>query len=83
MLAAATKRHASRVRVFGSVARGEDTSVSDIDLLVELDSEATPLDPLGLGVELSDVLGVKVDVGTADSLRPGVREEVLAEAVLL
>jgi len=50
---------------------------------VELDSEATPLDPLGLGVELSDVLGVKVDVGTADSLRPGVREEVLAEAVLL
>lgn len=83
VLATAARRHASNVRVFGSLARGDDTSESDVDLLVDLDPAATPLDLLSLGCELEDLLGVRVDVGTPSSLRPFLRDEVLAEAVSL
>lgn len=83
ILAAAARRHASNVRVFGSVARGDDTATSDIDLLVDLDPDANPLDLLDLGCDLEDELGVRVDVGTPASLRAFLRDEVLAEAVPL
>ena len=83
ILAHAARRHASNVRVFGSVVRGDDRSDSDVDLLVDLDAEATPFDLIELGCDLEDELGVKVDVGTPASLRPFLRDEVLAEAVAL
>lgn len=83
VLALAARRHASNVRVFGSVARGSDRPDSDIDLLVDLSPEARPLDIIGLECDLEDELGVKVDVGTSDSLRPFLRDDVLAEAVPL
>lgn len=83
ILAVAARRHASNVRVFGSVARGEDSPSSDIDLLVDLDPSANPLDLLDLGCDLEDELGVKVDVGTPASLRPFLRDEILAEAIAL
>lgn len=83
VLAAAERRHASNVRVFGSVARGVDAPDSDVDLLVDLDPDANPLDLLDLGCDLEDELGVRVDVGTPASLRPFLRDEVLAEAVAL
>jgi predicted nucleotidyltransferase len=68
------------VRIFGSVARGEDNGASDVDLLVDLEPEATLFDLLGLANDLEDLLGIKVDVGSSASLRASVREEVLAEA---
>jgi hypothetical protein len=83
ILVTAERRHASNVRVFGSVVRGEDAPNSDIDLLVDMDPAANPLDLLDLGCELEDELGVKVDIGTASSLRLFLRDEVLAEAVAL
>lgn len=83
VLALAARRHASNVRVFGSVARGSDRPDSDIDLLVDLSPEARPLDIIGLECDLEDELGVKVDVGTSDSLRPFLRDDILAEAVPL
>ena len=83
ILAAAARRHASNVRIFGSVVRGEDNDTSDVDLLVDLDPEAKPLDLLELGCDLEDVLGVKVDVGTPALLRAFLRDEVLADAVVL
>jgi predicted nucleotidyltransferase len=64
ILAAAANRHASNVRVFGSVARGEDADTSHVDLLVDLDPGAHPFDLLDLGCDLEDVLGIKVDIGT-------------------
>jgi len=79
-LAAAARRHASNVGIFGSVARGEDNGASDVDLLVDLEPEATLFDLLGLANDLEDLLGIKVDVGSSASLRASVREEVLAEA---
>src|SRR5580658_1251918 len=79
ILAAAARWHASNVRVFGSVARGEDNDASDIDLLVDLDPEARPLDLLELACDLEDELRVKVEIGTPALLRAFLRDEVLAE----
>lgn len=80
---AAEKRRAHNVRVFGSVARGEDTETSDIDLLVDLEEGVGLLDLIGLERELSELLGLEVDVVPADTLKPRIRARVLAEAIPL
>lgn len=81
------KRGAREVHVFGSIARGEDVGRSDIDLLIELPDGASAggelLTVLGLSEELSELLGVHVDVVTERTLRSDVRERALAEAVPL
>lgn len=77
------RHHGRSVAIFGSVARGEERPESDIDFLVELAPDARPIEILSIGVELEEALGVKVDVGTPATLREGLRDEVLAEAVLL
>ncbi|HEX3826339.1 MAG TPA: helix-turn-helix domain-containing protein [Sporichthyaceae bacterium] len=79
----ATRRGAHNVRVFGSVARGEDNAESDIDLLIDLDRGIGLVGLAGLARELTDLLGVPVDVVPADTLKPRIREEVLAEAIPL
>lgn len=71
------------VRVFGSVARGEDGPDSDIDLLVTLPSGASLFDIGGLEAELAALLGERVDLVPDDALRPHARDEILAEAVPL
>ncbi|HET6954599.1 MAG TPA: nucleotidyltransferase family protein [Acidimicrobiales bacterium] len=77
------RHHGRSVAVFGSVARGDEGPGSDIDFLVELAPGTRPIEILTLGAELEDALGVKVDVGTPESLRQRLRGEVLAEAVPL
>jgi predicted nucleotidyltransferase len=77
------RHHGRSVAVFGSVARGDERPGSDIDYLVELSQNARPFEILALGAELEEALGVKVDVGTPESLRERLRSEVLAEAVPL
>jgi predicted nucleotidyltransferase len=77
------RHHGRSVAVFGSVARGDEQPGSDIDFLVQLEPGARPFEILAIGVELEEALGVKVDVGTPDSIRERRRAEVLAEAVPL
>lgn len=79
----AARRGAHNVRVFGSVARGEDTDNSDIDLLVDLDIGVGLVSLAGLHRELADLLQVDVDVVPATTLKPAVRDEVLSEAIAL
>ncbi|HLF92685.1 MAG TPA: nucleotidyltransferase family protein [Planctomycetota bacterium] len=81
ILATCQRNGASNVYVFGSVARGEAASASDIDFLVDLDPARSLLDHIGLQQDLEDLLGVKVDVVTRRGLHPLLRESVLAEAV--
>jgi predicted nucleotidyltransferase len=71
------------VRVFGSVARGEATSDSDVDFLVELAPESTLLDYIALIQDWEALLGCAVDVAEPDNLHEEIREQVLREAVLL
>ncbi len=81
---AALQRHgASEVAVFGSVARGDDTAESDIDLLVTLPEGAGLFEIAGLGQALSDILGVPVDVCPRAMLKPGLRRAAEREAVPL
>jgi uncharacterized protein len=79
----AEQRGLRNVRVFGSVARGEDRQGSDIDLLVDVDDGVGLVAIAGLGRELTELFGVPVDVVPADSLKRATRAEVLAEAVPL
>ncbi|MCJ7825437.1 MAG: nucleotidyltransferase family protein [Anaerolineales bacterium] len=69
-----------KLRVFGSAARGDTTSASDIDFLVELEPGRSVMDLGGLLMDLQDLLGCDVDVVTERSLRPRIREKVLNEA---
>jgi len=71
------------IRVFGSVARGEDNPESDIDMLVDLPPKMGLVGLGKLARELSEVMGVNVDVVPSDSLRPRVRMEAEREAILL
>lgn len=71
---------ARNVRVFGSVARGEATEQSDLDLLVEWEPERGLLDHVRLVQGLEDLLGVKVQIGTERSLHRLIRDRVLSEA---
>ena len=81
IIAIALKHGAYNVRVFGSVARGEETAESDIDLLVDYDlARITPWFPAGLVLDLEQLLGHKVDVATESALKERIRERVLREA---
>ena len=74
-------RHGARnVRVFGSVARGDDHPASDIDLLVDMESDRSFLDLVGLAQDLEALLERNVDVVTTESLHEAIRERVLAES---
>lgn len=71
------------VRVFGSVARGEDDERSDIDFLVNMEKGRSLFDLGGLLMDLQDLLGRDVDVVTEKGLRERIRERVLREAIPL
>ncbi len=83
ILRIASKRGAYNVRIFGSVARGEADSKSDIDILVDLEPGRSLFDLGGLLMDLQDLLGHKVDVVTERGLRERIRERVLKEAITL
>ncbi len=74
---------ATRVRVFGSVARGEADRKSDIDFLVQMEPGRTLLDMGALLMDLQRTLGRPVDVVTEKGLKDRIREKVLREAVPL
>jgi predicted nucleotidyltransferase len=61
--------------IFGSVARGEDDEKSDLDLLVDSKEGASLFDLADLALQLEQVLGVRVDVGTRRSLKPSIARE--------
>jgi predicted nucleotidyltransferase len=69
--------------VFGSVARGDATPDSDVDILVEIDKQIvrTLFEYAGIQTYLEDVIGRPVDMANAARLKPHVRPSALAEAV--
>ncbi len=83
ILRIAAEHGARQVSIFGSVARGEATKDSDLDLLVRLDPGRSLLDLVAIKQDLEEMLGCEVDVVTEASLRPYIREQVLREAVSL
>ncbi len=74
------ERGASNPRLFGSLARGEAHSGSDLDLLVDLSPEASLLDLIALKQDVEALTGCRVDLVTSGSLSPFIRESVLRDA---
>ena len=85
-LASLCQRYQVReISLFGSAARGEMRPESDIDLLVEFlpDAQVDLVDYAGLMLDLSTLLGRKVDLVSKDGLKPLIRNSVLEEARLV
>jgi predicted nucleotidyltransferase/DNA-binding XRE family transcriptional regulator len=83
LIAVAAGHGVSNLRVFGSVARGEDRADSDVDLLADFPRE---LSLFGLGrleADLEAILGTRVDLIPAADLKPGVRERVESDLIAL
>jgi len=83
ILEIARRYGASDVRIFGSVARGDATDDSDLDILVRLEPGRSLLDQGGLLMDLRDLLGIKVDVITEGTLEGRFGQLVRREAVPL
>lgn len=83
ILGIAAKYGAFNIRVFGSVARREADSDSDVDFLVDMEPGRSLLDLGGLLMELQELLGCPVDVVTEKGLRQRIRERVLNETIPL
>ncbi len=72
------------LRLFGSVARGEASAQSDVDLMADLD-RSKRLSLVGMARlenQLTDLLGVRVDLSPADSMKEAVRARAIREAIL-
>jgi predicted nucleotidyltransferase len=74
-----------RLSLFGSVARGDATPQSDVDLMAEFDAakKFTVLGRVHLENQIADMLGTKVDLAHTRMLRDGIREQAAREAVLV
>ncbi|AOT72435.1 nucleotidyltransferase family protein [Geosporobacter ferrireducens] len=77
----ALNRGAKTIRIFGSVARGEDNDKSDIDFLVSFEEERSLFDLIALKNDLEDLLERPVDVVTENALHWNIREQVMREVV--
>ena len=83
ILRIAAQYGARNVRLFGSRARGDARSDSDVDFLVDMPSGCSLLDVGRLMMDLQDLLGCKVDVVEPEGLHWYIRDRVLKEAVPL
>jgi predicted nucleotidyltransferase len=79
----AEQRGAHNIRVFGSIARGDQHPDSDLDVLVDFEPGRSLLDLTGLALDLEKVLGCRVDVVSSRGLRPRLAKEVLRDAISL
>jgi predicted nucleotidyltransferase len=75
------RRRVSNPRVYGSVLRGEDRPGSDLDILVDPSPDTSLLTLGGLEGDLSDALGIRVDVKVPGDFPPSVRMHIVSEAV--
>lgn len=83
ILQLAAKHGAFNVRVFGSIARGEGTADSDIDLLVAFKPNYRLWDKIALKQDIENLLGRKVDIVHQDFIREEIAHDILKDAVPL
>jgi predicted nucleotidyltransferase len=83
VLAVASRHGASNLRIYGSIAKGEEHAGSDLDLLVDLAADQSLLGLISLRQDLEDLLGCSVDVTEAETLHPLIRGEILEQALTL
>ncbi len=74
---------ARKIAVFGSYIRGEEKPGSDIDIIVEFSERKSLLDIVGIEQELSEALGIKVDLLTEKSISPYIIDRIKKEMVVI
>lgn len=79
----ARQHHADNVRLFGSVARGDDLEDSDVDFLVDFQPDSTLFDQIRLTESLSNKLGCKVDIISSRALNRHLAHRIQQEAIAL
>ena len=72
-----------KAAIFGSLAKGEAKTSSDIDILVEIKSDMSLLDFIGIKIELEEALKMRVDLVEYDTIKPIIKERILAEQVVI
>lgn len=78
------KKHgAIQIGIFGSIARGEERPDSDIDILVEFNEVKGLFEFIGIGLDLEDILGKKIDLFTEENLRLFIKDRVMEELVVI
>ena len=80
ILAIASRFGARNVRVFGSVARGQQELGSDVDLLIDMAPGRSLLDLIGFEQEITHLLGCSVDIVVEGGISPYLEHRILAEA---
>jgi len=78
-----TSHGAKKISIFGSYARGEAHPESDIDIMVEFAERKSLLDIVGIEQELSEALGIKVDLLTEKSISPYLVDRIKKEMVVI
>jgi hypothetical protein len=78
------KKHgAIKIGIFGSTARGEERPDSDIDILVEFSEVKSLLEFIGIGLDLGDILGKKIDLFTEENLKPLIKNSVMEDLFVI
>jgi predicted nucleotidyltransferase len=72
-----------KAAIFGSLAKGEAKTSSDVDILVEIKSDMSLLDFIGIKIELEEALKMKVDLVEYQTIKPFIREKILSEQVAI
>ncbi len=79
----AEQYHSSNIRVFGSVAKGENTENSDIDFLIDANPEQDLFDVIRLRRALQELLNCDVDIVHSTALHHSIKQEILSSAIPL
>ena len=77
------KHGIKKILVFGSYARNEATPKSDLDLIVEFPEGTSLLDHVGIEIELSEALNMKIDLLSRNGISPYIINQVLKEAIVI
>jgi predicted nucleotidyltransferase len=80
LIALADRYKAENLRVFGSVARGEENENSDVDILVHFRQGASLFDLMDLKEDAEELLGLQVDIVSDRGLHPRLTSRILSEA---
>ena len=67
---------ASKISIFGSYARNDHSPESDLDIMVDFSDRKSLIDLIGMEQELSDMIGIKVDLLTERSISPYILDEI-------
>ena len=83
ILNTASRLNPKLIGIFGSYARGENQKSSDLDILVDFEQTVNLLEIIGLEQELSEKLGIKVDLVTVRSLNPQLKQYIEKDLIVL